>query len=85
MAQCSLMNERCLCTKYGTGCKCSPSEIDWFDEPMQVCEIDEACRKGSIFGNYYFTITEEQLEALKDGKVLYVVDEYGMFIALEKR
>lgn len=51
---------------------------------MEIIEPDEICRKSSLFGNYYLSITEKELEALKSGKVLFTIDEYGVFIGLKK-
>ena len=66
--------------------KCRPSTESWFDFPdkLEVIEVDEMCRRSSIFGNAFFKITKEQLKALEDGKVLFNLDEYGTFIMLER-
>ena len=74
------------CKKWDGRNKCRPSNESWFDDPdkLEVIEMDEMCRRGSIFGNSFFKITKEQLKALKDGKVLFNRDEYGTFIALDK-
>lgn len=76
-----LINNRC--TKYRKNGKCQPSSLEWCDEEMKVIEADQMCRYASIFGNNYFYITEEQIEALKSGKVLYDGGEYGTFICLK--
>lgn len=72
------------CKKFDGREACKESSLKWFTDALKVCEIDEVCRRSSIFGNSFFTITKEQLEALKEGKVLYDIDEYGTFIALEE-
>lgn len=72
------------CTIGGNKYDCEPSSIEWFKDKMKVVEIEDVCRTGSIFGNYYIGITEEQLDALKHGKILYHFDEYGTFIGLVK-
>lgn len=83
MCDCDLKLENGRCNKYGCKYKCEPSSINWFDDNMEVIEIDQVCRKSSIFGNYFYAITKKQIEALLAGKVLYDCDEYGMFIALK--
>lgn len=74
------------CKKWDGRNKCRPSTESWFDDPdkLEVMEMDEMCRKSSIFGNAFFKITKEQLKALEDGKVLFNLAEYGTFIALER-
>lgn len=64
--------------------KCKPSSLEWLDDSVEVIEPNQMCCKGSIFGNYYIGVTEEQLEALKNGKVLFTLNEYGIFIGLRK-
>lgn len=65
--------------------KCETSTAEWFDKPSEfnAININEMCRRRSIFGNDYFVITNKQIEQLKKGKVLFYIDEYGMFILLE--
>ena len=46
-------------------------EHDTFD----IFEKDEKC--GSLFGNFDIDIYDEDIEALKAGKQLYFIDEYG--------
>lgn len=74
------------CKKWDGRNKCRPSDITWFDNPdeLQIIEMDEMCRKSSIFGNAFFKITVEELQALIHGKVLFNLDEYGTFIMLER-
>jgi len=55
-------------------------ELCWFTDELTEVEPKDVCCKNSIFGNFYFGITKEQLEALKNGAILYACDEYGMFI-----
>lgn len=86
MKECKYRNERGRCTKHHTTTKCENyiSSLKDFREEFSVCDIDESCQKESIFGNRYFKIGKEDIEALKEGKVLYYVDEYGTFIALKE-
>lgn len=60
---------------------CRPTTLDDFDERLDLCEMNEVCENDSIFGGSYFAITDKDIEALKAGKVLYKLDEYGIFIA----
>lgn len=56
-----------------------------FDEDMGVCEMHEVKDCQSRWGNSYCYITEEQIEQLKNGKVLWNCDgEYCTFIVLRK-
>ena len=52
------------------------------DEPFEVIDRREMCAKSSIFGNYYLQLTEENIEALRSGKVLFVGDEYGILVSM---
>ena len=52
-----------------------------------VCSTkEEAYKYLSCYGNTYFTITREDIEALLAGKILagYVAGEYGVFISMDK-
>lgn len=86
MENCDLLTKTGECKKYGASrqkCKYNVSSIEWFDEQFGTCEIDEVCRRASIFGNSYYVISKEDLDDLRAGKVLFSVDEYGTFIILE--
>ena len=75
------------CAKFDARRKCTPSDMSWFDEEygrLQIIEPAEMCKQSSIFGNNFFLIDDEQLEALKQGKVLFDIAEYGTFIALKR-
>ena len=52
------------------------------DEPFEVIERREMCSRSSIFGNYYLQLTEENIEALRNGKVLYAKGEYGVLVSM---
>lgn len=77
--ECSLYKDG-HCTKWRKNGKCRPSTEDWLDERLDVCDINAMCEKSSIFGNEYYYVTDEDIEALKSGKVLYKRSEYGIFI-----
>ena len=64
-------------------CEKSRSNESWFTDKLSHCRIGEVCRRDSIFGNSYFKLTMDDLNALKRGEVLYCLDEYGTFIMLE--
>ena len=85
MKDCDLRTENGRCRKFDAreSCKNNCSSKKWFNEFLKECDMDEVCRRSSIFGNCYFKITKEQLESLKNGKVLFDVAEYGLFIILE--
>lgn len=55
----------------------------WFDDELEIIDMEDVYNKQSIFGNDFFRITDEQLNALKHGKVLHASDEYGTFIILD--
>ena len=84
--KCSLITKSGGCGKFDARHKCKDcrSNRSWFDDKLNVCPVWNVCEKASIFGNRYYKITKEQLEALKAGMVLYDVDEYGTFIVLEQ-
>lgn len=78
------------CTKYRANGAANPSSKEWFTENVSSgCHLDASdafipvnrvCRHSSIFGNYYFGITDEDIERLKNGEVMALVNEYGIFI-----
>lgn len=79
---CSLYdNGRCL--RFHSNGKCQPVTSGWFNDRLEQCEMNEVCQNNSIYGNYYFVITDEDIEALKEEKILYALDEYGTFIRYE--
>lgn len=63
--------------------KVKKANREWFDEELEIIDMEEVYDKQSIFGNAFFRITDEQLDALKHGKVLYERGEYGIFIILD--
>ena len=74
-----------MCNKWRKEYKCRPTSIEEFDEVFSTCEIGETCERASIFGNCFYRLTDEDIDALKAGKVLFSVDEYGFFIAYQKK
>lgn len=84
MKDCDLKSSNSRCKKLGMSCPACESTKNWFNDELKTCEVNEACRRSSIFGNSYYKITHEQLKLLEQGKVLYDIDEYGIFIILEE-
>lgn len=78
--ECDLFRDGICCDKY----KCLPASVEWFDAKFEVIEMADVCRNGSLFGNTFFALTDEDINALKEGKVLYELDEYGTFIAYKR-
>lgn len=74
------------CNKYGGSfTKCRPITIgDFSESELNPCEMNEVCQLSSIYGNDLLIITDDDIEALKAGKVLYRLDEYGLFVAYKK-
>lgn len=56
---------------------------DWFDEELKVIELEEVRECQSNYGNNFYKITNEQIELLEKGKVLWGGGEYGIFIMVE--
>ncbi len=53
-----------------------------FTDELSSIAPEEIEENTSVFGNFCFGVTAEQLEELKAGRVLYYRDEYGFFLAL---
>ena len=53
-----------------------------FEDELSSIAPEEIEKNSSLFGNFCFGVTAEQLEELKAGRVLFYTDEYGIFIAL---
>lgn len=47
------------------------------------CTHDEVAEYISVFGGYTIVLTDKDIEALKQGKLLAHLDEYGLIIAYE--
>lgn len=75
---------KCNKSEYKKLCAKCRSDESWFTDKLQRCSIGEVCRRSSIFGNTYFKLTSDDVEALKRGEVLFDLDEYGTFIMLER-
>lgn len=53
-----------------------------FEDELLSIAPEEIEENASIFGNFCFGVTAEQLEELKAGRVLFSRGEYGVFFAL---
>ena len=53
-----------------------------FTDELSSIAPEEIEENSSIFGNFCFGITAEQLEELKAGRVLFSREEYWIFLAL---
>lgn len=75
-------NGKCI----GDNRKCNVTEEmikSWFDETFAPIDLIDTCPNQSPFGNSFFVIGDEDIQALKDGKVLFVRGEYGLFLKYE--
>lgn len=69
------------CTKYRHRTPCDQlNGVTLEGFRLGRCDADEVCRNYSPWGNYCYIITDDDIEALKTGCVLYNVDEYGTFL-----
>ena len=57
----------------------------YFNETVEMIRMDEVEGRCSTYGNTFAIITEEQIEELHNGKIVYIDDgEYCHFIRLKK-
>lgn len=72
------------CKGNNRACRVTKEEIEsWFDETFKPIDVLDVCQEQSIFGNSFFTISDEDVQALKSGKILFVREEYGIFLKYE--
>ena len=90
--KCDFADER---TKYKNGsgycehkgCFCNGNG-NMFSEKLSLSEVEKVekkdiCQKSSIWGNYYIALTDEQIEAIKNGEVFALLhEEYNIFIGM---
>ena len=55
-----------MCNKWRKEYKCRPTSIEKFDEVFSTCEIGETCERASIFGNYLYRLTDEDIDGWKE-------------------
>ena len=75
------------CTKFRKNGKAEPSTREWLYEDLDITKLEficeyRMCRKSSIFGNDYVGITLDDIERIKNGEILHISGEYGVFIGL---
>ena len=85
------MNERPDCKWYRAGkCihferrkYCHPSDFEWFNlaKPLHAVWVDRVCEFENPSFPAMFKITEEDIEALRNGKVLTITHPAPFFIA----
>lgn len=76
--------ENGCCKKNNRPCRVTKEDIEsWFDETLKPIDLLDVCQEQSVFGNNFFVITDKDIEALKTGKVLFVREEYGVFLKYE--
>lgn len=84
MENCDLCNEKGQCEKWVRKSKCIPSTVEWLSEDYpndrEYISTDRMCRRGSIFGNDYIGLTEDDITRLKSGEIIHIDGEYGIFI-----
>lgn len=73
------------CIKWRKNGVCKPSTRDWLirgknDMPMEFIPVERICRKASIFGNKFVGLTQNDIDRLKNGEVIFIGGEYGTFI-----
>lgn len=53
---------------------CDGNELKVGDDALDAVDKSEVCQKSSIFGNHYIALTEDDIQTLKGGKVLAVLE-----------
>ncbi len=72
------------CKGNNRSCRVTKENIEsWFDETLKPIDLLDVCPEQSVFGNNFFVLTDKDIEALKTGKVLFVREEYGVFLKYE--
>lgn len=80
--ECPGYKENGYCRGYWGG-KCKVTEksmSERFYEQFRQISLLDVCLQSSLFGNDYYIITDDDIKALKSGKILYSSGEYGTFI-----
>lgn len=84
--KCDYADERCKRGKKDGWCEhkrfyCDGNGCFPFDEKVTNIENKDVCKMSSIFGNYYISLTDNQIDALKNGVILGLTNqEYNIFI-----
>lgn len=72
-----------MCARMRRSCNGIFEEEKYFGrDELETMEMKAVCKNGSPYGNYYFLLTDADIETIKNGKVLGTRDEeYNIFIA----
>jgi len=73
------------CGKWDRRCACEPSTIEWLDiiesnKNNGFISVNEMCSESSIFGNDYIGLTQRDIDRIKNGEIIHIPGEYGIFI-----
>lgn len=73
-----------FCHHIGRPKKCKPSDESWFNfaKPMHQLWIDQMCEFANPLNNDILYVTEDDIQALKNGKILAFQGK--IFIALKE-
>ena len=70
------------CEKKGGACDGNGYKIE--ADALETIDKCEVCQKSSIFGNYCIVLTKNDIQTLKNSKVLAVLgQEYNIFVTME--
>ena len=84
MDKCEFINDEGKCAKWIRTYDCRPATNDWFTDAVGTIDMSDVCKCTSLWGNTFSEITQEHIESLKNGKVIFIHDgEYGHFIKLK--
>lgn len=63
---------------------CKVSDLSWFNfsKPLHPIWLDRVCEYQNPMEPAYFRITEEDIQALREGKILTIVSPSPFFIAM---
>ena len=73
---------KCIHTEHWKWCK--PSDRKWFNfaKPLHAVWVDRICELENPAEPAYFKITEADIQALREGRVLTIVSPSPFFIAM---
>ena len=74
-----------LCHRFGRHKRCKPSDGSWFNyaKPLHPLWADQICEMQNPLSSEFLAITEKDIEALREGRVLYCIGDAPIFIALK--
>ena len=70
------------CTHFSRRKRCHPSDASWFiyPEPLHPVWVDQVCELTNPMEARYYKITEADIEALRNGKILTITSPSPFFI-----